>query len=70
MTLPPSCLTANGHHVAITEPAAVGELLSKFYAYEGNFFISRALRLAPLVFVRANELIRAEWMEINLEAAE
>ena len=62
--------TANGHHAAITEPAAVGELLSKVYAYEGNFFISRALRLAPLVFVRANELIRAEWTEINLEAAE
>ncbi|MBS6828728.1 MAG: integrase arm-type DNA-binding domain-containing protein [Desulfovibrio sp.] len=62
--------TANGHHAAITEPAAVGELLRKIYAYEGNFFISRALRLAPLVFVRAKELIRAEWTEIDLEAAE
>ena len=62
--------TANGHHAAITEPVAVGELLRKIYAYDGNFFISRALRLAPLVFVRANELIRAEWTEINLEAAE
>ncbi len=48
----------------------MGELLRKIHAYEGNFFISRALRLAPLVFVRANELIRAEWAEINLEAAE
>lgn len=62
--------TVNGHHAAITEPVAVGELLRKIYAYEGNFFISRALRLAPLFFVRANELIRAEWEEINLEAAE
>ena len=26
--------------------------------------------LTPLVFVRANELIRAEWAEINLKAAE
>lgn len=60
----------NGHHAAITDPAAVGELLRKIYAYEGNFFISRALRLAPLVFVRGNELIRAEWAEINLETAE
>ena len=61
---------ANGHHAAITDPAAVGELLRNIYAYEGNFFISRALRLAPLVFVRGNELIRAEWAEVNLEAAE
>ncbi len=60
----------NGHHAAITDPAAVGELLRKIYAYEGNFFISRALRLAPLVFVRGNELIRAEWAEVNLEAGE
>ena len=62
--------TVNGHHAAIIEPAAVGELLRKIYAYDGNFFISRALRLAPLVFVRANELLRAEWSELNLEAAE
>jgi len=62
--------TVNGHHAAITDPVAVGELLRGIYAYEGNFFISRALRLAPLVFVRGNELIRAEWVEVNLEAAE
>ena len=61
---------ANGHHAAITDPAGVGELLRNIYAYEGNFFISRALRLAPLVFVRGNELIRAEWAEVNLETAE
>lgn len=52
--------TANDHHAAITDPVAVGELLRKIYAYEGNFFISRALRLAPLVFVRGNELIRTD----------
>ncbi len=62
--------TVNGHHAAITDPVAVGELLRNIYAYEGNFFISRALRLAPLVFVRGNELIRAEWAEVNLETAE
>ena len=62
--------TVNGHHAAITDPVAVGELLRNIYAYEGNFFISRALRLAPLVFVRGNELIRAEWGDVNLEAAE
>lgn len=62
--------TANGHHAAITDPVAVGELLRKIHTYEGNFFISRALRLAPLVFILGNELIRAEWAEVNLEAAE
>ena len=58
------------HHASITEPSAIGELLRHIYAYEDNFLISRALQLAPLVFVRINELIRAEWTEFNLEAAE
>ena len=58
------------HHASITEPSAVGDLLHYIYAYEDNFLISRALRLAPLVFVRINELIRAEWAELNFEAAE
>ncbi len=51
-----------GHRAAITEPAAVDELLRRIDAYEGNFFVSRALRIAPLVFVRAGELVNAaEW---------
>ena len=58
------------NHASITEPSAIGELLRHIYVYEDNFLISRALRLAPLVFVRINELIRAEWTEFNLEAAE
>ncbi len=62
--------TVIGHHAAITAPVAVGELLRGIYAHEGNFCISRALRLAPLVFVRGNELIRAEWAEIAFEVAE
>lgn len=59
-----------GHLASITDPVAVGELLRKIYAYEGNFFVSRALRLAPLVFVRAGELVRAEWEEVDFTAAE
>lgn len=59
-----------GHRAAITEPAAVGELLRKIDAYEGNFFVSRALRIAPLVFVRAGELVKAEWEEFDFKAAE
>lgn len=34
-----------GHRAAITEPAAVGDLLRRIDAYEGNFFVSRASRL-------------------------
>ena len=59
-----------GHRAAITEPAAVGELLRRIDAYEGNFFVSRALRIAPLVFVRAGELVKAEWEEFDFKAAE
>jgi len=60
----------NGHLAAITAPAAVGELLRKLDTYSGNFFIACILRIAPLVFVRIGELVRAEWEEINFEAAE
>lgn len=60
----------NGHHAAITDPTAVGELLHCIDAFKGDFFVSRSLRIAPLVFVRVGELVRAEWPEINFETAE
>jgi integrase len=44
------------HHAAIVDPKAVGELL-------------RALKLAPMLFVRPGELRAAEWSEIDLDAA-
>lgn len=59
-----------GHLAAITDPAAVGELLRKIDSYEGNFFVSCVLRIAPLVFVRAGELVKAEWEEFDFKAAE
>jgi len=63
---PPS----RGHHATITDLAAVAELLRKIDSYDGNFFVSRALRIAPLVFVRAGELVKAEWEEFDFKAAE
>ncbi|MBS0194785.1 MAG: integrase arm-type DNA-binding domain-containing protein [Proteobacteria bacterium] len=57
------------HHAAITNPRRVGELLRAIDAYGGGFITSRALRLAPLVFVRPGELRQAEWSEIDLDAA-
>lgn len=58
------------HHAAITEPRAVGALMRAIDGYMGSHVVRVALRLAPLVFVRPGELQRAEWRELNLDAAE
>ncbi len=58
------------HHAAITDPKRVGELLRAIDAYGGGFIAARALKLAPLVFVRPGELRTAEWSEIDLDKAE
>jgi integrase len=59
-----------GHHAAITEPKQVSELLRAVDAFECSFVVKCALRIAPYVFVRPGELRRAEWSEIDLDAAE
>ena len=58
------------HFAAITEPAAVGELLRAIDGFKGTFVVQCALRLAPLFFVRPGELRRARWEEIDLAKAE
>jgi integrase len=58
------------HRAAVTSPDEVGELLRACDAFGGSFVVASALRLAPLVFVRPGELRRAEWAEIDLDAAE
>ena len=58
------------HHAAITEPKAIGGLLRAIDGYQGSCITQCALRLAPLTFVRPGELRKAEWSEIDLEAAE
>lgn len=55
---------------SITEPKAIGQLLRDLDAYQGNYIVRAALRMAPYVFVRPGELRRSEWSEFNLEAAE
>ena len=57
------------HLAAILEPKRVGELLRAIDGYEGQAATLLALRLSPLVFVRPGEWRRAEWAEIDLEAA-
>jgi integrase len=58
------------HLPAITEPKKVAELLRAMDAFEGSLVVKCALRLAPLFFVRPGELRKAEWSEIDLDAAE
>ena len=57
------------HYAAITEPDKVKTLLRDLEAFEGSFIVLSALKIAPLVFVRPGELRKAEWQEIDLEAA-
>ena len=58
------------HFAALTDPKQVGPLLRVLDGYQGTLIVRCALRLAPLVFVRPGELRKAEWSDIDLEAAE
>ena len=58
------------HFAAITEPHEAGKLLTAIHGYSGHPYAAAALKLAPLVFVRPGELRSAEWVEIDLDAAE
>ncbi len=58
------------HRAAVTHPEQVGELLNAIDGFDGTFVVRSALQLAPLVFVRPGELRRAEWSEVDLDAAE
>jgi integrase len=58
-----------GHFPAPTDPAKLAPILRAMDGYEGFFVVRCALRLAPLVFVRPGELRKAEWKDIDLEAA-
>jgi len=58
------------HFAAVTDPARVAELLRVLDGYDGSSVVKAALRLAPLVFVRPGELRNAQWVDIDLEAAE
>ncbi len=55
---------------AITDPEEVGKLLRAIDAYHGTFIVKCALQLAPLVFLRSNELRLAEWSEFDLDRSE
>lgn len=58
------------HFASITDPTAIGGLLRAIKDYNGHLVTRCALQLAPLTFVRAGELRKAEWSEFNFDAAE
>ena len=58
------------HFAAITEPDSLVTILRAFEGYEGTLPVRCALRLMPLLFVRPGELRKAEWVQIDLDAAE
>lgn len=57
------------HMATITDESGIGALLRVIDGYAGQFVTLCALRLSPYVFVRPGELRRAEWQEIDAEAA-
>ena len=58
------------HYPTLTDPRAVGRLLRDIDSYDGGFITRCAMKLSPLLFVRPGELRRAEWAEVNFDAAE
>jgi integrase len=59
-----------GHFASITEPTKIAALLRAIDGYDGSQVVRTALRFAPLTFVRPGELRQAEWVEIDLDAAD
>lgn len=56
------------HLPAITDPAALGELLRKIEAYTGSPSVKYFLRIVPYMILRSTELREARWDEIDLDA--
>jgi integrase len=57
------------HRATIVDPGDIGALLRAIDGFVGQPTTRAALRLAPYVFVRPGELRRAEWKELDLDAA-
>ncbi|MBS0194411.1 MAG: tyrosine-type recombinase/integrase [Proteobacteria bacterium] len=55
---------------ALTDPAAVADLLRAIHGYTGQPTTLAALKLAPMLFARPGNLRAMEWTELDLDAAE
>lgn len=58
------------NRAAVTDPAAVAELIRAIYSYAGQPATEAAMKLAPLLFARPGNLRAMEWSELDLDAAE
>jgi len=57
------------HFAAATKPEQIAGILRAIDGYQGTLPVFGALRLAPLVFVRPGELRKAEWKDVDFDAA-
>lgn len=64
--LPP--VPKDAHFAAVTSPEQFGALLRAIDKYDGTAVTCAALKLAPLLFVRPNELRHMEWSAIDFDA--
>jgi len=55
------------HLAHITDPKEIGGLLRMIDEYKGSYQIEKALKIAPYVFLRPNELAGLEWKEIDFD---
>ena len=55
------------HYPAIIDPVEFGEMLRPIDDYNSSFEVKCALRLMPILFVRAGEMRYAKWIDIDLE---
>lgn len=57
------------HYAAVTDPAAVGDLLRTMADYRGHPYTRAALALSALLFLRPGEVRQMRWEWIDFDAA-
>lgn len=55
------------HHATILDTTELGRLLNDIDDYQGSFEVRTALKLIPMLFVRAGELRYALWTDFDLD---
>ena len=55
------------HYPAITDPVEFGQMLLAIDDYNGSFEVKCAIKLMPMLFVRAGEMRYAQWSEIDFD---
>ncbi|MCS5622471.1 MAG: integrase arm-type DNA-binding domain-containing protein, partial [Candidatus Marinimicrobia bacterium] len=55
------------HLAHITDPKEIGGLLRMIDEYKGSYQVENALKIAPYVFLRPNELAGLEWKEVDFD---